>query len=76
MQSSKEKITEPLSTSTVLTEFTKLMSNIICSTECKIVFTKNIKLTRDVMTGCNNTLLQEAVLAVHCAAAGFTSVQL
>lgn len=33
-------------------------------------------LTRDVMTGCRDTLLQEAVFAVHCAAAGFTSVQL
>lgn len=33
-------------------------------------------LTRDVMTGCRDTLLQEAVCAVHCAAAAFTSVQL
>lgn len=28
------------------------------------------------MTGCSETLLQEAVFAVHCAAAPFTSVQL
>lgn len=28
------------------------------------------------MTGCSDTLLEEDVSAVHCAAAGFTSVQL
>lgn len=28
------------------------------------------------MTGCSETALPEAVSAVHCAAAGFTSVQL
>lgn len=28
------------------------------------------------MTGCSDTLLEEDVFAVHCAAAGFTSVQL
>lgn len=37
---------------------------------------KRASLTRDVTTGCRDTLLQEAVSAVHCAAAGFTSVQL
>lgn len=34
------------------------------------------RLTSDVMTGCRRTSLQEAVFAVHCAAAGFTSVHL
>lgn len=33
-------------------------------------------LTRSVRTGCSETPLQEAVFAVHWAAAGFTSVQL